>query len=70
VVETYTIITCEANTLIAQVQDKPEKRMPVILHKKDFAFWLDPANRDLAALKALLAPFPPEEMVVTPAKGL
>lgn len=70
VVETYAIITCEANALIAQVQDKPEKRMPAILHKKDYAFWLDPANRDLAALKALLVPFPPEEMVVTPARGL
>ena len=68
-VETYTIITCEANDLVAQVQDKAENRMPVILHKRDYAFWLDPANRDLAALKALLVPYPAEEMVVTPARG-
>jgi putative SOS response-associated peptidase YedK len=68
-VETYTIITCGANALVARYQDKAEKRMPVILHRRDYAFWLDPDNRDLAALKALLVPFPEEEMIVTPAKG-
>lgn len=43
--------------------------MPAILHPKDYDFWLDPSNRDVAALKALLKPFPAEEMIVTPAGG-
>ena len=68
-VETYTIITTEANALVAQYTDKAEKRMPVILHPNDYDFWLDPSNRDFPALKALLRPFAAEEMIVTPARG-
>jgi len=67
-VETYTIITTEANALLAQYIDKAEKRMPVILHPTDYDFWLDPSNRDTVALKALLVPFPAEETVVTAAR--
>ncbi len=33
-------------------------RMPVILDRRDFAAWLDPANRDTAHLQSLLAPAP------------
>ena len=36
-VQSYTIITTEANELMAQVHD----RMPVILHPRDFDRWLD-----------------------------
>jgi putative SOS response-associated peptidase YedK len=68
-VETYAIITTEANALVAQYIDKAEKRMPVILHPKDYDFWLDPSTRDAPALKALLRPFPAEEMIVTAAPG-
>ena len=69
IVETYTIITTEANELVGRYSDKPEgeKRMPVILHPQDYAFWLDPANQDVAALKALLVPYPAERMEVAPA---
>lgn len=36
--ETFTIITTEANELVAQIHD----RMPVILREKDEGTWLDP----------------------------
>lgn len=53
-VETFTILTTEPNDLLRPLHD----RMPVILDRRDFAAWLDPANRDLARLQALLAPAP------------
>lgn len=68
-IETYTIITTEANALLARYIDKAEKRMPVIVHPRDYDFWLDASNRDVASLKALLVPFPAEEMIVTAARG-
>jgi putative SOS response-associated peptidase YedK len=49
---------------VAQIQDKPEKRMPAILRPGNYDFWLDPSNHDVVALKALLRPFPAEEMAV------
>ena len=36
--------------------------MPVILHEKDEGVWLDPDLKDLNKLKALLVPYPSEEM--------
>lgn len=68
-VETFTIITTGANALVAQLQDKPEKRMLAILRPEGYDFWLDPSNRDVAALKALLRPFPAEEMVAAPTRA-
>jgi putative SOS response-associated peptidase YedK len=53
-VETFTILTTEPNDLMRPLHD----RMPVILDPKDFTAWLDPANRDAAALHALLVPAP------------
>jgi putative SOS response-associated peptidase YedK len=38
--------------------------MPVILHEQDYDAWLDPTNDNTEALKALLAPYPAEEMCV------
>ncbi len=54
VVETFTILTCKPNELVAPVHN----RMPVILARDDFEFWLDPANADVAALDELLGPCP------------
>jgi putative SOS response-associated peptidase YedK len=51
---TFTILTTSPNELLRPLHD----RMPVILDRRDFAAWLDPANRDTAALQALLAPAP------------
>jgi putative SOS response-associated peptidase YedK len=40
--------------------------MPVILHPKDFAAWLDPEERHPNELLHLLAPLPPEMMEAFP----
>lgn len=55
---TFTIITTENNELIAPVHN----RMPVILHPKDEAVWLDPEIRSPAKLLPLLKPYPSGEM--------
>lgn len=54
----FTIITTAANELMEPVHD----RMPVILHKRDEARWLDPELSDPRDLMPLLAPFPSGEM--------
>jgi len=61
-VESCAIITTEANEVFARIHD----RMPVVLQKDAIAPWLDPANEDLAALKALLVPYPAAEMTSIP----
>ena len=56
--QSYTIITTDANELMAKVHD----RMPVILHPGDFDRWL---NRDSDPARPpidLLRPFPADEM--------
>lgn len=52
-IESCTIIVTEANDLIERIHD----RMPVILPKKEFAHWLDPAANPFP-LRALFKPFP------------
>lgn len=54
-----TIITTAANDLMQPFHD----RMPVILPKKDYTFWLDPSNQDLDKLVALLQPYPADKML-------
>jgi putative SOS response-associated peptidase YedK len=51
-----TIITTEANSLVAQVHP----RMPVILDTNTCWQWLE--NRDPASLQGMLMPFPAEKM--------
>ncbi|HOB08635.1 MAG TPA: SOS response-associated peptidase [Limnochordia bacterium] len=58
VVQTCTIITTEANTLIQPVHH----RMPAILTPKQEQLWLDPDLEDQNALLPLLKPFPSDEM--------
>ncbi|MBF0458043.1 MAG: SOS response-associated peptidase [Nitrospirae bacterium] len=55
VIHTCTIITTQANALIAKIHD----RMPVIIHKDNYDLWLGP-NAD--GLSALLIPYPDGEM--------
>ena len=52
-VETCTIITTEANELMAPIHD----RMPVILAPADYALWLDEAVQEPERLTPLLRPF-------------
>jgi len=57
-IESYTIITTDANEMMAKLHD----RMPVILHERDYDAWLDPKNENSEALQGLLKPYPAEEM--------
>jgi putative SOS response-associated peptidase YedK len=55
--QSYTIITTDANELMAPVHD----RMPVILHPSDFNRWLSREVTDRPPID-LLRPFPADEM--------
>ncbi|MGA0031990.1 MAG: SOS response-associated peptidase [Burkholderiales bacterium] len=61
-VESFTIITTGANALMARLHE----RMPVILPQHLQDAWLDPAYADVAALHAMLLPYPAEEMRAYP----
>jgi putative SOS response-associated peptidase YedK len=61
-VETCTILTTAANTVLAPIHD----RMPVILSPAHYDRWLDPSLKDPDTLTPLLVPFPPEEMLAFP----
>lgn len=63
--QTFTIITTDANSLVRQVHD----RMPVILNMKDESTWLDPET-PIEQLKSLLKPFNSEKMKVKQATQL
>lgn len=56
--ETCTLVTTEANELLAPVHN----RMPVILHGKDFTRWLDPEYQNAEGLQKLLVPLDASEM--------
>ena len=47
-----TIITTDANDFM----DPVHHRMPVVLEPEDWEVWLDPNNKDIAALQGLLRP--------------
>src|ERR1041384_1423498 len=59
-IKSCTIITTEPNELTAIIHN----RMPVILHPKDYAKWLDPAPQTPDQLKPLIKPFPDRKSVV------
>lgn len=58
--ETFTIITTTANSLVAPIHD----RMPVIIDPADYDAWLE--ARDTAIPMALLEPYPAERMTAYP----
>ncbi len=62
VVESCTICTTSANSMMAELHD----RMPVILPRAMFDHWLDPAIVEPDAIKPLLAQFPSVEMRAWP----
>jgi putative SOS response-associated peptidase YedK len=59
---TCTIITTEPNDLMKPLHN----RMPVILHQKDHAEWLDPAPRTPDSLAHLIQSFPADAMAAYP----
>jgi putative SOS response-associated peptidase YedK len=65
-VSTYTIITCEANPLVAPLHD----RMPVILSRPGEDRWLDPNSVIPEDLKTILVPYPAGRMEAVPVSDL
>lgn len=63
---TCTIITTTPNELMQNIHD----RMPVILHPRDYAKWLDSAPQTHENLAPLLKPFPADEMSAYPVSTL
>ena len=61
-VKSCTIITTEPNELTGIIHN----RMPVILHPRDYAKWLDPSPQTPDQLKPLIKPFPAEMMNAYP----
>jgi putative SOS response-associated peptidase YedK len=61
-IESFTIVTTEANELVRSLHE----RMPVILPREAYKHWLDPAYAKLEELQALLRPYPAEEMAAFP----
>lgn len=61
-IESCTIIVTDANELVRPIHD----RMPVILSDEAAERWLDPEQRDPAALTELLRPADPAEMRLHP----
>src|SRR4051812_36496469 len=61
-VRSFTIITTTPNELCAQVHN----RMPVILSPDAWPMWLGEEQVDDAPLKALLGPYPAEQMTMWP----
>ena len=57
-----TIVVTDASELVRAIHD----RMPVILQRKDFAAWLDPANTDADDLLAMLKPADPASRTLYP----
>ena len=64
--ETCTIITTEPNDLMAPIHN----RMPVILAPSSYDQWLDPTFQQAEPLKALLRPYPSEELTAYPVSTL
>ncbi len=64
--ETCTIITTEPNDLMAPIHN----RMPVILAPTSYDQWLDPTFQHVEPLKALLRPYPSEELTAYPVSTL
>ena len=58
----FAIVTTAANELLAPVHD----RMPVILRPENWPLWLGEAPANPARLKALLVPYPADDMVIWP----
>jgi putative SOS response-associated peptidase YedK len=55
---TCTIITTDANELLASIHD----RMPAVISKDNYDMWLDPDEHDTKKLLSLLKPYDPHEL--------
>ena len=65
-IKTCTIITTEPNELMAPIHN----RMPVILHTRNYAKWLDTSPQTPENLLPLIQPFPADDMAAYPVSTL
>ncbi len=65
VIESCTIITTEANTLLAKIHD----RMPAIIRPEQYGLWLAPQDKG-SGIKQLLRPYDPFKMTAYPVSGM
>jgi putative SOS response-associated peptidase YedK len=65
-IKSCTIITTEPNELTGIIHN----RMPVILHPRDYAKWLDPSPQTPERLKPLIKPYPANLMDAYPVSTL
>ena len=65
-IKSCTIITTTPNELMGSIHD----RMPVILHPRDYAKWLNSAPQTPENLQPLIKPFPAEAMTAYPVATL
>jgi putative SOS response-associated peptidase YedK len=65
-IKTCTIITTEPNELMKPIHN----RMPVILHTRDYAKWLDASPQTPDSLLPLIKPFPADDMAAYPVSTL
>jgi putative SOS response-associated peptidase YedK len=61
-VMTFSILTTEANPLMARIHD----RMPVIIQPDDYADWLDPELTDVPQIQKMAKPYPERLMEAYP----
>jgi putative SOS response-associated peptidase YedK len=61
-VTTFTILTTNANALIAKIHD----RMPVIIKPEDYVTWLDTNFTDVIKIQAMALPYPDRFMEAYP----
>ena len=61
-IRSFAIVTTEPNKLCAELHN----RMPAVLAPQAWPAWLGEERADLPQLKALLAPYPSEEMIAWP----
>jgi putative SOS response-associated peptidase YedK len=61
-IRTFTIITTDANDLLAPIHD----RMPVVLPESEWGRWLDPSYNDVETLEQLLVPAPTDDFELWP----
>jgi len=65
-IKSCTIITTTPNELMGAIHD----RMPVILHSRDYAKWLDPSPQTSENLQPLIKPYPADAMTAYPVSTL
>ena len=61
-IRSFTIITTRPNSLCAELHN----RMPAVLKPEAWPVWLGEELADVPRLKALLAPYPSEDMICWP----